>query len=39
MTTLLEELEREDQECYKNFLRMSAADFQYLLGKIKFFTT
>lgn len=36
METLLKELEREDQECYKNFLRMSAADFRYLLDKIKF---
>lgn len=35
METLLKELEREDQECYKNFLRMSAADFRYLLDKIK----
>lgn len=34
--TLLKELEREDVECYKNFLRMSAADFRYLLDKIKF---
>ncbi|CAH1989260.1 unnamed protein product [Acanthoscelides obtectus] len=34
METLLEE--REDPECYKNFLRMSAADFKYLLDKIKF---
>ena len=36
METLLAELEREDQECYKNFLRMFVADFRYLLDKIKF---
>ncbi|XP_023028001.2 uncharacterized protein [Leptinotarsa decemlineata] len=34
MNNLLEKLEREDEESYKNFLRMSAADFQYLLSKI-----
>lgn len=36
MENLLEELKREDEECYKNFLRMSADDFNYLLEKIKF---
>lgn len=35
MNNLLEKLGREDEECYKNFFRMSAADFQYLLSKIK----
>ncbi|XP_030751259.1 uncharacterized protein LOC115878794 [Sitophilus oryzae] len=36
MEILLKELEQEDEVCYKNFLRMSAADFRYLLDKIKF---
>lgn len=36
MINLLEKLELEDQEYYKNFLRMSAADFQCILSKIKF---
>jgi hypothetical protein len=36
MKTLLEELESEDEESYKNFLRMSADDFDYLLNKIRF---
>nr|XP_023028001.1 putative nuclease HARBI1 [Leptinotarsa decemlineata] len=35
INNLLEKLEQEDEECYNNFLRMSAADFQYLLSKIK----
>lgn len=39
MNNLLEELKREDEECYKNFLRMSADDFNYLLEKIKFSIT
>jgi translation initiation factor 2 alpha subunit (eIF-2alpha) len=36
MKILLEELKSEDEECYKNFLRMSADDFDYLLNKIRF---
>lgn len=36
MKKLLGELQREDEQCYKNFLRMSADDFDYLLNRIKF---
>lgn len=36
MKKLLGELEREDEQCYKNFLRMSADDFDYLLNRINF---
>lgn len=35
MKTLLDELKREDEDCYKNFLRMAADDFDYLLNKIR----
>ncbi|KAI8437467.1 hypothetical protein MSG28_011789 [Choristoneura fumiferana] len=31
---LLSELENEDPECYRNFLRMKHEDFQYLCNKI-----
>ncbi|CAH2019384.1 unnamed protein product [Acanthoscelides obtectus] len=31
---LLTELKNEDPECFKNFLRMSHDDFQYLCNKI-----
>lgn len=33
--TLFHELRTEDQNCYKNFIRMTAEDFDYLVEKIK----
>lgn len=32
---LLPQLRAEDEECYKNFIQMTAADFDYLLFKLK----
>lgn len=32
----MKELEREDEQCYKNFFRMFLEDFRYLFDKIKF---
>lgn len=32
---LLPQLRIEDEECYKNFVRMTASDFDYLLRKVQ----